>query len=89
MAYSMVQTLLHFNYEKLKMGELIQLYEVADKYIEVSLTMAELQLTKDLEMGNKAGFNLILKENKFKDIYFMLQKIKKSKSLWPPMPKMK
>ena len=81
MAYSMVQTLLHFNYEKLKMGELIQLYEVADKYIEVSLTMAELQLTRDLEMGNKAGFNQILKENKFKDIYFMLQKIKKIKKL--------
>ena len=81
MAYSMVQTLLHFNYEKLKMGQLIQLYEVADKYIEVSLTMAELQLTKDLEMGNKAGFNQILKENKFKDIYFMLQKIKKIKKL--------
>ncbi len=81
MAYSMVQTLLHFNYEKLKMGELIQLYEVADKYIDVSLTMAELQLTKDLEMGNKAGFNQILKENKFKDIYFMLQKIKKIKKL--------
>ena len=74
MAYSMVQTLLHFNYEKLKMSELIQLYEVADKYIEVSLTMAELQLTRDLEMGNKSGFNQILKENKFKDIYFMLQK---------------
>ena len=81
MAYSMVQTLLHFNYEKLKTGELIQLYEVADKYIEVSLTMAELQLTRDLEMGNKAGFNQILKENKFKDIYFMLQKIKKIKKL--------
>ena len=81
MAYSMVQTLLHFNYEKLKLGELIQLYEVADKYIEVSLTMAELQLTRDLEMGNKAGFNQILKENKFKDIYFMLQKIKKIKKL--------
>ena len=81
MAYSMVQTLLHFNYEKLKMGELIQLYEVADKYIEVSLTMAELQLTRDLELGNKAGFNQILKENKFKDIYFMLQKIKKIKKL--------
>ena len=81
MAYSMVQTLLHFNYEKLKMSELIQLYEVADKYIEVSLTMAELQLTRDLEMGNKAGFNQILKENKFKDIYFMLQKIKKIKKL--------
>ena len=62
MAYSMVQTLLHFNYEKLKMGELIQLYEVADKYIEVSLTMAELQLTRDLELGNKAGFNQILNE---------------------------
>ena len=81
MAYSMVQTLLHFNYEKLKMSELIQLYEVADKYIEVSLTMAELQLTRDLELGNKAGFNQILKENKFKDIYFMLQKIKKIKKL--------
>ena len=81
MAYSMVQTLLHFNYEKLKMSELIQLYEVADKYIEVSLTMAELQLTRDLEMGNKSGFNQILKENKFKDIYFMLQKIKKIKKL--------
>ena len=81
MAYSMVQTLLHFNYQNLDMGNLIQLYEVADKYIEVSLTMAELQLTKDLEMGNKAGFNQILKENKFKDIYFMLQKIKKIKKL--------
>ena len=81
MAYSMVQTLLHFNYQNLSMGNLIQLYEVADKYIEVSLTMAELQLTKDLEMGNKAGFNQILKENKFKDIYFMLQKIKKIKKL--------
>ena len=81
MAYSMVQTLLHFNYEKLKLGQLIQLYEVADKYIDVSLTMAELQLTRDLEAGNKAGFNQILKENKFKDIYFMLQKIKKIKKI--------
>ena len=81
MAYSMVQTLLHFNYEKLKLGQLIQLYEVADKYIEVSLTMAELQLTRDLEAGNKAGFNQILKENKFKEIYFMLQKIKKIKKI--------
>jgi len=81
MAYSMVQTLLHFNYEKLKMMQLIQLYEVADKYIEVSLTMAELQLTKDLETGNKAGFNQIIKENKFKEAFFMLQKIKKIKKI--------
>ena len=81
MAYSMVQTLLHFNYQKLKMMELIQLYEVADKYIEVSLTMAEYQLTKDLEQGNKAGFNQILKENRFKDVFFMLQKIKKIKKI--------
>ena len=81
MAYSMVQTLLHFNYQKLTMMELIQLYEVADKYIEVSLTMAEYQLTKDLESGNKAGFNQILKENKFKDAFFMLQKIKKIKKI--------
>ena len=81
MAYSMVQTLLHFNYEKLKLGQLIQLYEVADKYIDVSLTMAEFQLTKDLESGNKAGFNQIIKENKFKEIYFMLQKIKKIKKI--------
>ena len=81
MAYSMVQTLLHFNYEKLKLMELIQLYEVADKYIEVSLTMAELQLTKDLEEGNKAGFNQILKENRFKEVFFMLQKIKKIKKI--------
>ena len=81
MAYSMVQTLLHFNYEKLKMMQLIQLYEVADKYIEVSLNMAELQLTKDLESGNKAGFNQILKENRFKDVFFMLQKIKKIKKI--------
>ena len=81
MAYSMVQTLLHFNYEKLKLMQLIQLYEVADKYIDVSLTMAELQLTKDLETGNKAGFNQILKENRFKDIFFMLQKIKKIKKI--------
>ena len=81
MAYSMVQTLLHFNYEKLKLMQLIQLYEVADKYIEVSLTMAELQLTKDLEAGNKAGFNQIIKENKFKEVFFMLQKIKKIKKI--------
>ena len=81
MAYSMVQTLLHFNYEKLKMMQLIQLYEVADKYIDVSLNMAELQLTKDLESGNKAGFNQILKENRFKDVFFMLQKIKKIKKI--------
>ena len=81
MAYSMVQTLLHFNYEKLKLMQLIQLYEVADKYIEVSLLMAELQLTRDLESGNKAGFNQILKENRFKDIFFMLQKIKKIKKI--------
>ena len=77
MAYSMVQTLLHFNCEKLGLSELIQLYEVADKYIEVSLNMAELQLTKDIEMGNKAGFNQLLKENKFKEIFFMLNKVKK------------
>ena len=81
MAYSMVQTLLHFNYERLTYMELIQLYEVADKYIEVSLTMAEYQLTRDLEAGNKAGFNQILKENKFKDVFFMLQKIKKIKKI--------
>ena len=81
MAYSMVQTLLHFNYEKLKMMQLIQLYEVADKYIEVSLNMAEMQLTRDLDTGNKAGFNQILKENKFKDAFFMLQKIKKIKKI--------
>ena len=77
MAYSMVQTLLHFNCDKLGLSELIQLYEVADKYIEVSLTMAELKLTKDIEEGNKAGFNQILKENKFKEIFFMLNKVKK------------
>ena len=81
MAYSMVQTLLHFNYEKLKTNQLIQLYEVADKYIDVSLTMAEIQLTKDLESGNKAGFNQILKENRFKEVFFMLQKIKKIKKI--------
>ena len=81
MAYSMVQTLLHFNYEKLQLSQLIQLYEVADKYIDVSLTMAEFQLTRDLESGNKAGFNQILKENRFKEIYFMLQKIKKIKKI--------
>ena len=81
MAYSMVQTLLHFNYHRLSYMELIQLYEVADKYIEVSLNMAEIQLTKDLEAGNKAGFNQILKENKFKDVFFMLQKIKKIKKI--------
>ena len=77
MAYSMVQTLLHFNCDKLGLSQLIQLYEVADKYIEVSLNMAELQLTKDLNSGNKSGFNQILKENKFKDIFFMLNKVKK------------
>jgi len=77
MAYSMVQTLLHFNCDKLSMSQLIQLYEVADKYIEVSLNMAELQLTKDINTGNKAGFNQILKENKFKEIFFMLNKVKK------------
>ena len=77
MAYSMVQTLLHFNCDKLGLSELIQLYEVADKYIEVSLNMAELQLTKDIESGNKAGFNQLLKENKFKEIFFMLNKVKK------------
>ena len=77
MAYSMVQTLLHFNCDKLGLSELIQLYEVADKYIEVSLNMAELQLTKDIEIGNKAGFNQLLKENKFKEIFFMLNKVKK------------
>ena len=62
MAYSMVQTLLHFNCDKLGLSELIQLYEVADKYIEVSLHMAELQLTKDIEIGNKAGFNQLLRK---------------------------
>ena len=77
MAYSMVQTLLHFNCDKLGMSQLIQLYEVADKYIEVSLNMAELQLTKDINLGNKAGFNQLLKENKFKEIFFMLNKVKK------------
>ena len=77
MAYSIVQTLLHFNCDKLGLSQLIQLYEVADKYIEVSLNMAELQLTKDLNSGNKSGFNQILKENKFKDIFFMLNKVKK------------
>ena len=77
MAYSMVQTLLHFNCDKLGLSQLIQLYEVADKYIEVSLNMAELQLTRDLNAGNKAGFNQILKENKFKEIFFMLNKVKK------------
>ena len=77
MAYSMVQTLLHFNCDRLGLSELIQLYEVADKYIEVSLNMAELQLTKDIETGNKAGFNQLLKENKFKEIFFMLNKVKK------------
>ena len=81
MAYSMVQTLLHFNYERLKLMQLIQLYEVADKYIDVSLNMAEIQLTRDLEAGNKAGFNQILKENRFKEIFFMLQKIKKIKKI--------
>ena len=80
MAYSMVQTLLHFNCDKLGLSQLIQLYEVADKYIDVSLNMAEIQLTRDLEAGNKAGFNQILKENRFKDIFFMLQKIKKIKA---------
>lgn len=79
MAYSMVQTLLHFNCDKLGMSQLIQLYEVADKYIEVSLNMAELQLTKDINLGNKAGFNQLLKENKFKEIFFMLNKVKKSR----------
>ena len=77
MAYSMVQTLLHFNCDKLGLSQLIQLYEVADKYIEVSLNMAELQLTKDIESGNKAGFNQLLKERKFKEIFFMLNKVKK------------
>ena len=77
MAYSMVQTLLHFNCDKLGLSQLIQLYEVADKYIEVSLNMAELQLTKDLESGNKSGFNQLLKEKKFKEIFFMLNKVKK------------
>ena len=81
MAYSMVQTLLHFNYEQLKIKQLIQLYEVADKYIEVSLNMANIQLTKDLEAGNKAGFNQIIKENRFKEVFFMLQKIKKIKKI--------
>ena len=75
----MVQTLLHFNCDKLGLNELIQLYEIADKYIEVSLNMAELQLTKDINLGNKAGFNQLLKEKKFKEIFFMLNKVKKYK----------
>ena len=53
------------------------MYEEADKYIEVSLNMAELQLTKDIESGNKEGFNQLLKERKFKEILFMVNKVRK------------
>ena len=77
MSYSILQTLIHYNYENLSKAELITIYELMNKYIKYALFEKTRKI--NLEKFNRDTINLnkINKEMELKQYFNLIIKIKK------------
>ena len=88
MAYSMIQTLLHLQYKRLSISEILNLYEVSQKYIQYDNELQNQktrQITINAENNKKKNNNInnnqdIIERNKeleLRELFLTLQRIDK------------
>ena len=76
-SYSILQTLLHYNYKCLNKKEIIIIYELMNKYINFSLNEKIKKLNNEKDNRNQSKINKINKENEIKHYINLLIKLKK------------
>ena len=88
MAYSLIQTLLSFNFDNLSISNYLVLYETCQKYIETSLDYNYLSKKMMRNTTYKVAIELqtqlshdMLKENSFRSIFLVYNKISQLQSL--------
>ena len=77
MAYSVLQTLIHYNYKKLSSHQIIIIYGTMNKYIKYALNEKIEKINIDKFNGNKNELEAVNKENNLKQYFNLLLKIKK------------
>ena len=77
MSYSILQTLLHYNYKNLSKNELIYIYELMDKYIKDALVQKIKKFDFAKYNGETKNLNNIIKEMEMKKYFNLIIKIKK------------
>ena len=78
MAYSILQTCLHYNYENLTREELIVLYECMTKYINIYIKTKAKKINIEKTNGNKTNLLKINKEDELSQYFDLMLRIKKA-----------
>ena len=78
MAYSILQTCLHYNYENLTREELIVLYECMTKYINIYIKTKAKKINIEKTNGNKTNLLKINKEDELSQYFDLILRIKKA-----------
>ena len=78
MSYSILQTLLHYNYKNLNKNELITIYELMNKYIKYILLEKTKNLNLEKYLRDDISLNKMIKENELKQYFNLIIKIKKA-----------
>ena len=77
MAYSVLQTLIHYNYKKLSSHQIVIIYGTMNKYIKYALNEKIEKINIDKFNSNKNKLEEVNKENNLKQYFNLLLKIKK------------
>ena len=78
MSYSILQTLIHYNYKNLKKIQLITIYEAMNKYIDYILKEKNRKINLEEFRRNEHNINIFNKENEMKEYINLLLKINKA-----------
>ena len=78
MSYSILQTLLHYNYKNLNRDQLIIIYETMNKYINNILREKSKKINTEKYKGSISNINKIMREIELKQNFNLLLKIKKA-----------
>ena len=78
MSYSILQTLLQYNYKSLNKNELITIYELMNKYIKLALMTKIKYINLEKYIGKTKTLNKIIKEIELKQYFNLILKIKKT-----------
>ena len=78
MSYSILQTLIHYNYKNLKKIQLITIYETMNNYINYFLKEKNIKINIEEFSRNEYNINLFNKENELKEYINLLFKINKA-----------